>query len=206
MRRLAIFGAGGHGQVIADAALTNGWEDIVFFDDAWPGLKEAGQWPVVGAFSSATGDAARFEGAIVGIGDNTARLAKMEELAASASFVTVVHPAAWVSSSSRIAPASAIFAGAVVNPFAQLGRACIINTCASVDHHCVLADGVHVSPGAHLGGGVTIGKGSWIGIGAAVRDGVTIGAGVVVGAGAAVVSDVPDGVTVVGVPAKPLAC
>jgi len=61
---------------------------------------------------------------------------------------------------------------------------------------------VHISPGARLAGGVCVGDLSWIGIGASVRQLVTIGARVVVGAGAAVVSDVPDDFTVVGVPAR----
>ncbi|MNP82383.1 Maltose O-acetyltransferase [compost metagenome] len=43
---------------------------------------------------------------------------------------------------------------------------------------------------------------SWIGIGASVRQLVQIGARVTVGAGAAVVADVPDSVTVAGVPAR----
>jgi acetyltransferase-like isoleucine patch superfamily enzyme len=55
-----------------------------------------------------------------------------------------------------------------------------------------------------LAGDVRVGDRSWIGIGASVRQGVRIGDGVIVGAGAAVVSDVPDGLTVVGVPARPM--
>jgi len=43
---------------------------------------------------------------------------------------------------------------------------------------------------------------SWIGIGASVRQLVRIGARAMVGAGAAVVSDLPDDVTAMGVPAR----
>ena len=45
---------------------------------------------------------------------------------------------------------------------------------------------------------------AFVGAGAAVRDRVTVGADGVVGMGAAVVSDVPEATTVVGVPAEPL--
>jgi acetyltransferase-like isoleucine patch superfamily enzyme len=43
-----------------------------------------------------------------------------------------------------------------------------------------------------------------IGVGAIIMPGVTVGRGAQVGAGAVVTNDVPDGATVVGVPAKPL--
>jgi len=51
---------------------------------------------------------------------------------------------------------------------------------------------------------VRVGDLSWIGIGASVRQLVRIGGGVMVGAGAVVIADVPDGVTVAGVPARVL--
>jgi hypothetical protein len=41
--RLAILGASGHGKVVADAAGLAGWDEVVFFDDAWPGLTQNGE-------------------------------------------------------------------------------------------------------------------------------------------------------------------
>ena len=48
-----------------------------------------------------------------------------------------------------------------------------------------------------------IGDGAWIAPSACVRDGLKIGANAVIGLGAVVVKDVPDGVTVMGAPARP---
>ena len=205
MRRLAILGASGHGKVVADAALAEGWQSVAFYDDAWPAVAAVGPWPVVGRTVELLRDAAQLDGAVVGIGDNATRLAKQRDLLADGVVLaSVVHPAAVVSPLAQVGEGSVIFAGAVVNPFARLGRGCIVNTGASVDHDCELADAVHVSPGAHLGGGVHVGEATWIGIGASVKHDLAIGAGVVVGAGAAVVNDIADGLTVMGVPAKPL--
>jgi acetyltransferase-like isoleucine patch superfamily enzyme len=50
--------------------------------------------------------------------------------------------------------------------------------------------------------GVTIGAGAWLGAGVKVLDGVRIGDRAIVGAGAVVRSDVPDGATAVGIPAR----
>jgi serine acetyltransferase len=49
-----------------------------------------------------------------------------------------------------------------------------------------------------------VGERSWIGIGASVIQQIRIGVDVTVGAGAAVVRDLPDGVTAVGVPGRVL--
>ena len=52
---------------------------------------------------------------------------------------------------------------------------------------------------------ITICDGVWIGARAIILPGVTIGSGALVGAGAVVTHDVPDGATVVGSPARPIA-
>ena len=59
-------------------------------------------------------------------------------------------------------------------------------------------------PGVVLGGRSRVGKRSFVGLGAVVVSERTVGDDAVVGAGAVVVRDVPPGVTVAGVPAKPL--
>lgn len=203
MRRLAILGASGHGKVVADTAEVCGWQSVVFFDDAWPTKARNGAWPVEGGSADLLKRLSDFDAVLVAIGDNRIRLEKLAILkAAEARFARLLHPAATISQHAVVEDATVIFAGAVVNAFATVGIGCILNTGCSVDHDCVLEAGVHVSPGAHLAGGVRVGEASWIGIGACVRQSLCIGARVTVGAGAVVVTDVADGVTVTGVPAR----
>jgi len=206
MKRLAILGAGGHGRVVADAAEASAeWQEIVFFDDAWPERTHSGPWPIVGDQAALLGRCGEFDGLVVGVGANRVRLAHTQALsAAGARLATIIHPRATISRHASVEPGSVIFAGAVVNIGAHIGRACIINTAATVDHDCQLADGVHVSPGANLAGGVTVGTCSWIGANAGVRQQISIGAHAVIGVGAVVVSSLPDGVTAVGNPARDL--
>lgn len=206
MKRLALLGASGHGKVVADMALACGWDDVEFFDDAWPGLQMNGHWPVAGNMAALLGRLAEFDGVLVSIGNCATRWQKHQALrAAGATLVSVLHPHACVSRFATIQAGSVIMPGAVVNVDAVVGEACIVNTGATVDHDCVLAAGVHVSPGAHLSGDVRVDLCSWVGVGAAVRQGIRIGANVMVGAGAVVVKHIPDGQTVVGNPARLLA-
>ncbi|MGE8498725.1 MAG: acetyltransferase [Pseudomonas sp.] len=203
MKHLAVLGASGHGKVVADTAEACGWQSVVFFDDAWPTKVQNGAWSVVGGTSDLLTRLADFDAVLVAIGDNRIRLEKLAVLKASgALFTSLVHPAATVSRHATVEEATVVFAGAIVNAFATIGAGCILNTGCSVDHDCVLEAGVHVSPGAHLAGGVRVGEASWIGIGACARQSLCIGKGVIVGAGAVVVTDVADGVTVTGVPAR----
>jgi sugar O-acyltransferase (sialic acid O-acetyltransferase NeuD family) len=205
MKRLALLGASGHGKVVCDAAQRVGWQEVTFFDDRWPEIATIGAWPVVGTTADLLRSLGAFDGVVIAIGHNRTRLEKQRAVtAAGGTLVTVIHPAAIVSRYAKVGPGSVVFAGAILQAFAIVGTGCIVNTAATVDHDCILADGVHVSPGAHLGGGVVVGEASWIGIGANVRHGVRIGAEVTIGAGAAVVANVSDGLTMAGVPARPL--
>lgn len=205
MARLIVFGAGGHGKVVADAAESQGkWRAIAFVDDRWPGLQHSGAWPVIGAIARYAEVIEPGDEVIVAIGNAGVRSALLQQLAAQGYPVaTVIHPSAAVSKYARLAPGVVVFANAVVNVDAVLGVGCIVNSHAVVEHDVVLGTAVHICPGAAVAGGVSIGDQTWVGIGSAIRQGLSIGAGVMIGAGAAVVSNISDQQTVVGVPAKP---
>jgi sugar O-acyltransferase (sialic acid O-acetyltransferase NeuD family) len=207
MNRLLVLGAGGHGKVVADAALAGGqWAEVAFLDDRSPALATVLGLCVVGAITALKGLGDRFSHAVVAVGDPRRRLALIDELEHAGYMVgVIVHPRATVSAFARLAPGTVVMAGAIINPDASVGKGGIINTGACVDHDCRLGEAVHICPGVNLAGNVTVGDRTWVGIGSCAKQGVTIGRNVVVGAGATIVSDVGDGLTVVGTPARPLA-
>lgn len=200
-RDFILIGAGGHAKVIAAAILAREDRVVAVFDDdpARQGQTLLGA-PIVGPIAAAAGYASRAL-AILGIGSNAARARLAAEL--DLPWGVVVHPRAWVHETVQLGPGTVVFAGAIVQPCNVLGEHVIVNTAASIDHDCVLGRFVHVAPGAHLAGTVRIGEGSFMGVGSAAIPGVIVGKHVTVGAGGVVVRDLPDGVTAVGVPARP---
>lgn len=88
--------------------------------------------------------------------------------------------------------------GVCVEDYSYINLACTIGHDTRVGECCV------INPGAHISGDVGIGDGVLIGSGAVILQGLTIGEGATVGAGAVVTKDVEPGITVVGVPAKPI--
>lgn len=211
MTRVIGFGAGGHAKVVIEILRALGGFDIVGLLDPSPALRGTTVIgvPVVGDDDLAAGlvrDGVRHAFIGLGSGSSTLPRRRLFDLACGydLELVTAVHPSAVVSPSATIGPGVTIMAGAVVNAGASIGTHVIVNTGAIVEHDCRLGAHAHVATGARLAGGVTVGEGAHIGIGASVRQNITIGRLAVVGAGAVVVTDVADGVVVVGVPARML--
>jgi sugar O-acyltransferase (sialic acid O-acetyltransferase NeuD family) len=204
-QRVVIYGAGGHGKVVADMVLAMGAAEVLGFVD--DGAGAAGRtvlgMPVLGA-----GDWAEREADVavaLAIGSNRARRAAAERCQRwGATLLTVVHPRSTVARSAVLAPGVVVMAGAVINPEAFVGEGAIVNTSAVVEHDVVVGAFAHLSPHATTGGAARIGALAHVGLSATVLPGVSVGEGAVVGAGAVVIRDVAPGETVVGIPAKAL--
>jgi sugar O-acyltransferase (sialic acid O-acetyltransferase NeuD family) len=198
MNKLIIIGAGGHGKVLADNALKNGYTDICFVDDRMTG--SCMDFPIVGVCADIpklNDDNTDF---IIGIGNNAARKRIAETY--DVRWVTLIHPSAQIAVNVSIGKGTAVMAGAVINACATVGAHCIINTHTVVEHDNVLEDYVHISPNAALGGEVRIGESSWIGLGTAVINNIDICKNCIVGAGAVVVNNITETGTYVSIPVR----
>ena len=202
MRRLIIIGASGHGKVVADIAVLNGYRDIAFLDDD-ESVKQCGQYKVIGKST----DAERLNDIqnsdfFVAIGNCKTREKIMSRLQeASLDVVRLIHPNAVIAKNTIIGAGTVIMAGVVINPDVEIGQGCIVNTGATIDHDNKISEFVHVSVGSHLAGTVEVGRYTWIGIGACVSNNVNVGEDCMIGAGAVVLKDLPNRITAVGVPA-----
>ena len=206
MRKLIIWGAGGHAKVVLDVARAMGeFAEIVLLDDD---VKKRGtlfcECPIAGDAEQLPFLAKRdYRLFVAAIGENRTR-ARCYQRAVAQGFtpVTLVHPAAVISPSAGIGRGTVIMPRAVVNANARVGENVIVNTAAVIEHDCVIGDHVHVSPGAIAAGGTRIGAYAQLGLSAVLLPGTEVGEGAMVGAGAVVLESVPPGVTAVGVPAR----
>lgn len=196
--KLTIIGASGHGKVIADIALKNGYDDIEFLDDVkFPDEKRFCGFPISGG----TDRAAMIDNDLfIAIGSSKARKLFMERYH-DKHIVSLIHPDAVIASGVKFGYGNAVMAGAVINSGTVIGNGCIINTSSSVDHDCVIGDYSHIAVGSHLAGNVTVGSGTWIGAGVTVSNKISICCECMIGAGAVVVRSINESGTYVGVPA-----
>lgn len=80
----------------------------------------------------------------------------------------------------------------------KIDNLCHIAHGAKVGKHCLIV------AGAVLGGSCEIGDFSYLGMGCLIKNKIKVGKNCVIGMGAVVISDVPDGWTVIGNPARRL--
>ena len=162
---LYVFGAGGHGKVVAEAAQATRRVHGFLDDDAslwgreWQGL------PVLGGLDALPLLEEDAEVAL-GVGENgTAPTWAAPSSPAAAAWPWSFTRRRWSHMEPAWARAPYVGPLAVLHTDAQVGRGVIVNSAAVVEHDARLGDWVHVSPRAALGGGVRVGEGAHIGPG-----------------------------------------
>jgi sugar O-acyltransferase (sialic acid O-acetyltransferase NeuD family) len=207
--RTAIYGAGGFAREVAWLIEECGDEPVCFVDDdpesqgqALNGLPVLDLQTAAGRFADA---------ALVGaIGTPASREAVITRAARQGfTTTTLVHPNVRMSRWIEMGEGTVICAGNVLTTNITLGNHVQINLDCTIGHDVRMGDFVTLAPGVHVSGWVHFGKRVYVGTGAVIVNGTSdapleIGDDAIVGAGACVTRSVPPGVTVVGVPAKPL--
>lgn len=196
-KKLYIFGASGHGKVVAELMASNNSKIEALFDDAHISDPFFEQVLNSKEMIKPASDVAL----IIAIGNNKIR----KNISARFSdyhFYNSIHKLAHVSPSAIIGTGTVVMLQSIINANAKIGDHVIINTAAIIEHDCIIEDFVHISPNATLSGNTQIGLGTHVGSGAIVIPGIKIGKWCTIGAGAVIINDIPDGATVVGNPGK----
>ncbi|TIH18045.1 acetyltransferase [Marinifilum sp. JC120] len=203
MKKIIIMGAGGHGQVVADALLQMEEAEPVAFVDENPELhgKDVMKIPVPGG--NAAISKIEHDGIVLALGNNELRKNFFTELTESGEqLFTVIHPSAIIAPNVKIGDGCMILAGTVINTGAEIKDNTIINTNSTIEHHNVIGPHAHIAPGATLGGEVTVDEEAMVGIGATVLPRLTLSPKAVLGGGSTALKDIPEGATATGAPAR----
>ena len=204
---LVIIGAGGHGQVLADLALRDGFTVEGFVDQAIETGSMVMGIPILGTDSFLeTANHDHFQ-LLMGVGLTIGldrRLSLAEQFQEKGwRFSSLASESAIVSQRSKISVDGVqILAGAIIQRGSQIHAHSVINTGAIIEHDVKIGEGSFIGPGAVLNGGVEVGSRVLIGSGAILLPGVTVGNDAVVGGGSLVNKSVKSNTVVVGNPAR----
>ncbi|WP_354003910.1 NeuD/PglB/VioB family sugar acetyltransferase [Cellulomonas cellasea] len=204
---IVLVAAGGLGREVL-ALLRAAGEDVAGFLDDSPALRGASVdgAPVLGGVAHiATLPDVRV---LVCAGQGSARAALVARLAEAgvgeARWARAIHPGVEVPAGCVVGPGAIMLAGVVLTASVTVGAHVVAMPQATLTHDVVVEDFATLCAGATLGGGVVVGRAAYVGMNASVRQGVRVGVGAVLGMGGALLRDLPDGETWVGVPARPL--
>jgi len=203
---LLLLGASGLArEVLAVVDGSNDQREVAVLDDRAE-LRDSvvGSAPVLGTID----DVVNFPEAalVVCVG----RGAKREIIAARLSvlgiaedrYTTVVHPSVEIPADCTVGAGSILLAGVVLTASVRVGRHVVVMPQVIMTHDNVVEDFATLCAAVTLGGWVRVGRGAYVGMNASVREHVTLGAATVLGMGAVLLTDLPDGETWAGMPAR----
>jgi UDP-perosamine 4-acetyltransferase len=208
--RVVLYGSrpDGHAKVcLSTLEALGGWECAGFLDDIASnrGNRLGGLRVLGGRERLASLREEGIEGVVLAFGAARGRRALARVVrAAGLGLPTVVHPAASVAPTARLADGVVVLSGATIGEDVAVGEAALVNVGAILCHDVVVGSGASVGPGAVFAGRSHVGPGAEVGAGATLLPDVVVGENATVGAGAVVVQEVESGATVAGSPARPL--
>ena len=202
-----VYGAGGLGREAMHISLTSlaseKYDALGYVDDSVaPGTVLNG-FPVLGGgdwLENYEGDAAL----VFGIANSKikAELYHKFKDKRGITFPNVIHPGASVSEYASLGYGVVIAYGCFISLDAVIGNFVFLNNSALVGHDTKIGDFTSIMPFAGIAGDVVIGERCLIGQHSAIRQGSSVGDDATVGMGSVIVSDVPEGATVVGNPIR----
>lgn len=211
-KKLLIAGAGGWGleaiwiAQAMSAAQTAHWDIIGFSDDqrSARGTEHSG-FPILCStdeiFAFCGGDTHVF----VAVGDNRTRRKIVGSIARQGlRFATLIHPHAIISDGVDVGDGSYIGPFATLAPRCEIGAHVLVNIHAVIGHEAIIGDYSQLAPGAVVTGQCRLGEGTFVGSNASLYPGRRLSDYSVVAANSFVVTDLDEGQTVMGIPAKPV--
>lgn len=200
MKKLILIGAGGHAKSVADSIDKSEYELCGFIDSNKKGTHMG--LPIVGVELE---DIPNYEKYcyFVSIGDVGYRKFWFDRVKERGlSIINIIDHSAIISDSVKIGMGNFVGKMAVINADAEIGNNNVINTKALIEHECKVGNHNHLSTNSVINGNVIVGDSVFLGSSSVCNGQLKIGSNAIIGSGSVIIKDVPEKVTVVGVPAR----
>jgi len=189
MKRLAVFGAGGHTSEFMELS---GLDFDIFVDREW-----------------ATDELMNIEDfdpsiwkIIICLGESKDRQKVVDRLPIETEFFTYIHPTAIVGPNVSLGEGTYVGPYCIITTNAIIGKHALLNRQVQISHDCVIGDFFSAMPGSTVSGNCTIGDVVYLGSNSSIRHKIKIHNNVKLGMGSALVENTITSGTYVGVPAK----
>ena len=188
--KLALFGYGGHAREVAcqiDQKVTFFVDDQYANDVAKPISKFNPQKYAM----------------MVAVADSKDRFDIVKRLPKETQYFTFIHPSVQIMDDNiEMGEGSFIGASSILTTNIKLGKHALLNRGNHIGHDCIIGDYFSMMPNAVVGGNVTIGDNAYLGSCSNIKEKINITSNVLIGMNAAVVKDITESGTYVGVPTK----
>jgi len=188
--KLALFGYGGHAR---EVACQIGEEVTFFVDDEYAN-------DVAKPISTFNPKEYMM---MVAVADSRDRKAIVDKLPKETKYFTFIHPSVQIMDDNiEVGEGSFIGANSILTTNIKLGKHTLLNRGNHIGHDCLIQDYFSAMPNAVVGGNVTISNKVYLGSCANIREKINIIDNTIIGMNAAVVKNIIESGTYVGVPAK----
>jgi sugar O-acyltransferase (sialic acid O-acetyltransferase NeuD family) len=208
MKKIAIYGAGGFGRevkMLIDQInqKEKSFDFIGYFDDGVEKGKIINHYPVLGGLNELNNFSENLN-LVFSLASPSIKEDLLSKITKRNLFFPVlIHPSCHIGTDQvQIGEGSIICAGSIITVNIEIGKHVFLNLSCTIGHDTVIEDYCSFMPSVNISGEVKIGKGVYCGTGAKIINQLEIGENSTIGSGAVVVKNVPNGVTVVGVPAR----
>ena len=188
--KLALFGYGGHAR---EAACQIEQEVTFFVDDKYSN-------DIAKPISEFNPEEYMM---MVAVADSKARAEVVSKLPKETKYFTFIHPSVHIMDDNiEVGYGSFIGANSILTTNIKLGKHTLLNRGNHIGHDSLIGDYFSMMPCAVIGGNVTIGDNVYLGSCSNIREKINITSDVLIGMNAAVVKDITESGTYVGVPTK----
>ncbi len=195
MRKLIIFGGGGHCNSCIDVILAEKKFKIDFIVDE--SIKNSKKIDFnIKSLAYFKKYLKKTDQLFVGVGlikNAIKRLKLIKKLEKyNLGFAKIISPYSVISKNSNIFDGTIVMHNCVINSNVNIMQHTIINTSSIIEHDALIGKNCHISTGAIINGGSKVGDNTFVGSGTIVHQNIEIGSNCLIGAGKVIKKNVPS--------------